>query len=73
MVRGFEEGEGSPIRRDSPTCTKESLRFTLVTGASKGSQIGSLDIKSAFLQGQKIERDGYVYLKPPKEAGADLL
>ena len=71
MARGFEEGEDSSIRRDSPTCTKESLRLTLVTIASKGWRIGSLDIKSAFLQGQKIERD--VYLKPPKEAGSDRL
>ena len=53
--------------------TKESLRLTLVTAASKGWRIGSLDIKSAFLQGQKIERD--VYLKPraPREAGTDKL
>ena len=71
MARGFEEGEDSSIRRDSPTCMKESLRLTLVTAASKGWQIGSLEIKSAFLQGQKIERD--VYIKPPKEAGTDRL
>ena len=71
MARGFEEGEDSSIRRDSPTCMKESLRLTLVTAASKGWRIGSLDIKSAFLQSQKIERD--VYLKPPKEAGTDRL
>ena len=71
MARGFEEGEDSSIRRDSPTCMKESLRLTLVTAASKGWRIESLDIKSAFLQGQKIERD--VYLKPPKEAGTNKL
>ena len=55
VARGFEEGEDSSIRRDSPTCMKESLRLTLVTALSKGWRIGSLDIKSAFLQGQKIE------------------
>ena len=71
VARGFGKGEDSPIRRDSPTSTKESLRLTLVTAASKGWRIGSLDIKSAFLQGQKIERD--VYLKPPKDAGTDRL
>ena len=31
VARGFEEGEDSPIRRDWPICTKESLRLTLVT------------------------------------------
>ena len=71
MAGGFEEGEDSPIRRDSPICIKERLRRTLVTAASKGWGIGSLYIKSAFLQGQKIEQD--VYLKPPKEAGNDRL
>ena len=71
MARGFEEGEGSSIRRDSPTCMKESLRLTLVTAASKGWRIGSLDIKAAFLQGQKIKQD--VYLKCPKKAGTDKL
>ena len=71
MARGFEEGEDSSIRRDLPTCMKESLRLTLVTAASKGWRIGSLDIKSAFLQSHKIERD--VYLQPPKEAGTDRL
>ena len=39
--------------------------------ASKIWKIGRLYIKSAFLQGQKIERD--VYLKPLKEAGTDRL
>ena len=36
VARGFEEGEDSSIRRDSPTCMKETLRLTLVTAASKG-------------------------------------
>ena len=36
VARGFKESEDSSIRRDSPTCTKESLRLTLVTAASKG-------------------------------------
>ena len=55
VARGFEEGEDSPIKRDSPTCMKESLRLTLVTAASKGWITGSLDIKPSFLQGQKTE------------------
>ena len=34
-----------------------------------GWEIHSLDITSAFLQGNSIERE--VYLKPPSEAGTD--
>ena len=71
MARGFEEGEDRSIRRDSPTCTNESLRLTLVIAASNRWRIGSLNIKSAFLQGQKTEQE--VYLKPPKEASTRKL
>ena len=41
--------------------------------ASFGRNVESLDIKSAFLQGDKIQRD--LYIKPPTEAGrpADCL
>ena len=64
VARGFEE-ETSFLKKDSPTCSKGSIRTTLSIAASKGWQCNSLDIKSAFLQGGKIDRD--VYLVPPPE------
>ena len=51
---------------DSPTIGKNCVRIVLAIAASQHWIIKSTDIKSAFLQGQPIERD--VYLKPPKEA-----
>ena len=54
---------------DSATCAKESRKILLTILASKKWQCQSIDIKSAFLQGNNIERD--VYLRPPKEAGVD--
>ena len=71
VARGFEEAEMEKIRKDSPTCGKDSLRLCLTIMASMGWQINSLDVKAAFLQGSPIERD--VYIVPPKEANTDKL
>ena len=66
VARGFEENSDN-IQKDSPTCAKESLRLSLALIASNKWKLRSIDIKSAFLQGKKIDRD--VYLFPPVEAG----
>lgn len=63
-ARGFEEQ--STFRKDSPTCSKESIRLLLTVIASKSWTINALDIKSAFLQGNEIDR--VIYIKPPVEA-----
>ena len=39
------------------------MRLVFLTAASNKREIKSLDIKEAFLQGDKIERD--VFLRPP--------
>ena len=54
------------IRKDSPTCGKDSLRLCLTLLATMGWQINSLDVKAAFLQGSPIERE--VFIIPPREA-----
>ena len=66
VARGFQERQNKE-RKDSPTCLKASLRLTFCMAASKKWIVKILDIKSAFLQGQLIQRD--VFLKPPIEAG----
>ena len=70
VARGFEEDQ-SQLRTDSPTCSKESLRMMLSVLASKKWSLQSIDIKSAYLQGNDITRD--IYLKPPKEAKTKML
>ena len=65
VARGFEE-DTSLIRKDSPTCNKESLRLVLAIISSKQWHLNSLDVQAAFLQGSELSRD--VYLKLPKEA-----
>ena len=69
VARGFQE-ENDNLLTDSPTCTKEGLRLSMIVIASKKWTCCAIDIKSAFLQGRSIERE--VYVKPPKEAGVPL-
>ena len=56
VARGFEENMVDEHRRDSPTCTKDSLRLMFTVVASNSWKCNSIDIKAAFLQGNKIER-----------------
>ena len=62
VARGFEE-DSSNLHTDSPTCSRQSMRLVFLTAASNKWEIKSLDIKAAFLQGDKMERD--VFLRPP--------
>ena len=55
------------VRRDSPVCTKDSIRLALLIMTTKKWSLCSLDIKSAFLNNSNPNRD--IYVKPPKEAG----
>ena len=64
VARGFEE-ESSNLRKDSPTCSKEAIRIVLALSSAKGWECNSMDIKSAYLQGDKIDRD--IFLIPPPE------
>ena len=65
VARGFEENS-EHLKKDSPTCSKESLRISLAIISCYKWKLHSIDIKSAFLQGNPMERE--VYIKPPKEA-----
>ena len=64
VARGFEERMHN-ARTDSPTCSRQSLRLCFVTASTMGWKLHSLDVTSAFLQGNEIQRE--VYLKPPTE------
>ena len=64
VARGFEE-DSSNIQKDSPTCSRETLRLLLAILPSLNWEIHSLDVSSAFLQGEAISRN--VFIRPPKE------
>ena len=62
VARGFEE-DSDKLRTDSPTCSRISFRLLIAVAASKSWRLNSIDISSAFLQGDKLDRA--LYLKPP--------
>ena len=66
VAQGFEDDEARGKRKDSPTCSKESLRITLALIAASKWNCKSMDIRQAFLQGNSLERE--IFIKPPKEA-----
>ena len=63
-ARGYEETEDFP--KDSPTLQKPSLRLILTLATLFGWAIQTVDVASAFLQGNTLER--IVHVKPPAEA-----
>ena len=63
VVRGFQEAEHP--RSDSPTLSKESLKMMMSIAANEGWKIQSLDVKNAYLQGKKINRE--VFVQPPAD------
>ena len=64
VARGFEEYT-EDLKKNSPTCDKESVRLLLALASINSWDCHTVDVKSAYLQGNKIERE--VYLKPPPE------
>ena len=63
-AKGFQEIHDVP--KESPTMHKHTLRIILAIAATRGWQISASDVKSAFLQGNELDR--IVLVKPPKEA-----
>lgn len=64
VIRGFEENNEDQV--DAPTASKAATRTVLAIAANKQWALEHVDIKAAFLQGRKIDRD--VFVKPPVEA-----
>ena len=55
VARGFEENTDD-LRKDSPTCCRESLRLLFMTAAVMNWMLHSIDVSAAFLQGNPIKR-----------------
>ena len=65
VALGYQE-RTSEIRKDSPTCNRDSIRLLLTVVANEGWKLQHIDVQTAFLQGKKITRD--IFIMPPKEA-----
>ena len=57
--------------KESPTCSRDSLRTILAIYPTLEWEAGSLDIKAAFLQGSDLTRQ--VFIKPPREAHSECV
>ena len=64
VVRGFEENTEN-MKKDAPTCSREAIRLLVTIASAMKWDCQSIDVKSAYLQGDTIQRN--IYLKPPKE------
>ena len=71
VARGYEEESLNWVRKDYHTCCEESLRSLLGIIVSFKWNVKTLDIKSTFLQGNRVKRD--IFLKPPKEVTGNKL
>ena len=63
VAKGFQDSDGSSVRTDSPTCSKEGLKLALAVIATNGWKCNALDVKTAFFHGHQINRP--VYQVPP--------
>ena len=63
VARGFQEEEQP--QSDAPTVAKESFKFLMALAANEGFKVRSMDIRAAFLQGNKLDRE--VYMRPPDD------
>ena len=62
----FEDRDLDSLMNESPTCSRDSLRTILAIYPTLEWEAGSLDIKTAFLQGSDLTR--HVFIKPPRKA-----
>ena len=64
VARGFEDPDLGDIITASPTCGRGMWRLAVQICANKGWMPRCIDITTAFLQGEELDRE--VYLLPPK-------
>ena len=67
VVLGFEDPMVDEIPRDSPTLSKLSRMLLLQTASSNKWEIGSFDIKTAFLRGSTENQERKLAIEPPEE------
>ena len=66
VARGFEEDCLQNTDKESPSCSKDSSRTLFKVAAQNDWCLKSIDIKTAFLQGNLLNRD--VFIQPLPEA-----
>ena len=63
VVKGFQEE--NPQQSDSPTASREIFKVFCAISANEQWNIEASDVRSAFLQSEKLDRN--IFVKPPPE------
>ena len=63
VAKGFQEKDQPQL--DSPTAAKESFKLLVALAANQNFKVVSMDIRAAFLQAKKLDRE--VYVRPPDD------
>ena len=66
-LRGFKEP--NKPRSDSPTVDRISANIFFAIAANESWEVETVDVPSAFLQGEPLDRD--IFVVPPKEANLE--
>ena len=70
VILGYQDPDLNTLERDSPTLSKLSRSLLLQTCVSNQWEIGSFDVKTAFLRGKTDSRT--LGIEPPEELRAKL-
>ena len=70
VARGCKEDSIKTFEKESPTASKDTLTTLLSTINTINWNLKSMDIKTAFLQGENLIID--VYIKPPTEVHCNM-
>ena len=63
VAKGFQEIDQP--QSDSPTAAKESFKLLMALAANQNFKVVSMDIRAAFLQAKKLDRE--VFVRPPDD------
>ena len=69
VLRGFQDAQHYDLQTDSPTSTRPGFRLQCQAAANLGYDVGHIDLKTAFLQGEAFDAHRDVICQLPPEAG----
>ena len=68
-MRGFQDQQHFDLQTDSPTSTRPGFRLQCQLTANNDWDLGHIDLKTAFLQGEAFDKTRNVICQLPKEMG----
>ena len=69
VLRGFQDTQHWDLQTDSPTSTRPGFRLQCQAAVNNNYDIGHIDLKTAFLQGEAFDQHRDVICQLPPEAG----